>query len=245
MSSKEPVSPDQPVAYDADGQPLYLHPQAEHGQDKTNIQSVHTVRSTDPEKPIISEETKLKNERSKQAYPGLNLSEHEYIIFSVKRHPIGLLVPFLLGIVLIITAMIVLFIPVGLFELNSNQPVSFNTNLVLPITLFVFLVVLGMYVVYYIFTSNKFFLTNESVIQEIQISLFSKRDQTVSLANIEDASYTQNGILQHIFNYGSIRLSTVGDENTYRLTYVVNPERQIDTLNNAVEAFKNGRPVEK
>lgn len=244
MNSKEPLSPDQPVAYDTDGQPLYLRPQVEHEQDKTNIQSVHTVRSTNPEKPIISEETKLKNERSKQAFPKLNLCENEYIIVSVKRHPIGLLVPFLLGIVLIIAAVIVLFNPVGSLELNSNHSASFNTNLVLPITLFVTLVILGMYVVYYIFVSNKFFLTNESVIQEIQTSLFSKRDQTVSLANIEDASYAQNNILQYMFNYGSIRLSTVGDENTYRLTYVVKPEQQIDTLNNAVEAFKNGRPVE-
>jgi hypothetical protein len=91
--------------------------------------------------------------------------------------------------------------------------------------------------------NNKFFLTNESVIQEIQTSLFSHHEQTVSLANIEDASYLQQGIIQTMFNYGSIRLSTEGDETTYRFNYVTNPKQQIATLNNAVEAFKNGRPV--
>ena len=110
-------------------------------------------------------------------------------------------------------------------------------------TMVMALFAIGGYVAVWVYTQNRFFLTNESVIQEIQISLFSKREQTVSLANIEDASYSQQGPLQTIFNYGSIRLSTEGDETTYRFHYVANPKHEIAILNNAVEAFKNGRPV--
>ena len=77
------------------------------------------------------------------------------------------------------------------------------------------------------------------------MSLFTRKEQTVSLANIEDASYDQKGIIQMLFNYGSIRLSTEGDETTYRFSYVANPKEQIAILNNAVEAFKNGRPVDQ
>jgi hypothetical protein len=95
----------------------------------------------------------------------------------------------------------------------------------------------------YVYTGNKFFLTNESVIQEIKTSLFDKHEQTVSLINIEDSSYEQRGVLQQMLNYGSIRLSTEGDETTYRFTYVANPKKEVAVLNNAVEAFKNGRPV--
>ena len=61
--------------------------------------------------------------------------------------------------------------------------------------------------------------------------------------NIENSSFTQRGPLQSFFNYGSIRLSTEGDETTYRFEYVANPRREVAILNNAVEAFKNGRPV--
>ena len=91
---------------------------------------------------------------------------------------------------------------------------------------------------------NQFFLTNESVIQEIQRGLFSRHEQTVSLGSIEDASFEQNGLLQTMLNYGSIRLSTEGEETTYRFYFVSNPKEQIARLNNAVESFKNGRPVE-
>ena len=40
-----------------------------------------------------------------------------------------------------------------------------------------------------------------------------------------------------------IRLSTEGEETTYIFQYVANPRRQIAIINNAIEDFKNGRPV--
>jgi uncharacterized membrane protein YdbT with pleckstrin-like domain len=106
------------------------------------------------------------------------------------------------------------------------------------------LVGLGTFVAVWVYLQNQFYLTNESVIQEIQHSLFSRREQTVSLGSIEDASFKQSGILQTLLNYGTIRLSTEGEETTYRFAYVANPRKQVATLNNAIEAFKNGRPVE-
>ena len=102
----------------------------------------------------------------------------------------------------------------------------------------------GGYLAVWVYMNNRFFLTNESVIQEIQLSVFVHKEQTVSLMNIEDASYSQKGPLQTLLNYGSIRPSTEGEETTYRFDYVANPKVQIAILNNAVEAFKNGRPVE-
>jgi len=120
---------------------------------------------------------------------------------------------------------------------------SYGT-IVLIAVLFAALALIGGYLAIWIYTNNRFFLTNESVIQEIQNSIFSHNEQTVSLMNIEDASFSQRGPLQVLLNYGSIRLSTEGEESTYRFDYVQNPKRQIAILNNAVEAFKNGRPVE-
>ena len=239
-----------PVAYDAQGQPLYAHPPTSPSVESAvpivaaSPQVVHMSRPAEPLRQAVSPEVKLKHDRSVLHYPTLNLSESEFIINAVKRHPIGLFAPLAVGVLLVSMALSVLFnydLLVQQFNLSgaTTNPLI-AVALILP---FVLIVSFGMYVNYYVYTNNKFFLTNESVIQEIQISLFSKREQTVSLANIEDASYTQQGIVQQLFNYGSIRLSTEGDETTYRFTYVAHPKQHIAKLNNAVEAFKNGRPV--
>jgi hypothetical protein len=206
---------------------------------------VHVARPLEPEQPVISPEVQVKHNNSKAQYPFLNLSAGEYVIVEVRRHPIGLVIPLFLGTFLILIAFLTLaFYPEIINSLQLTGPLANAGALIVPILAFVTLVALGMFIAYYVYVKNKFFLTNESVIQEIQISLFSRLEQTVSLANIEDASFTQSGILQQLFDYGDIRLSTEGDETTYRFSYVASPKDHIATLNNAVEAFKNGRPVD-
>lgn len=240
--ANEPVDYSQPVAYDTNGRPLYAHPPEQVAQDAPQV--VHLARSPEPLAPVISDEIAAKHRISVQKYPFLNLSEGEYVIREVRRHVIGLvpILGFVFFIVLLLVG-VVAWYPTFLEE--SQNASQFPSTIVVGMiaTLFGSLFLIGGYISAYVYMSNKFFLTNESVIQEIQHSIFSKHEQTVSLANIEDVSYRQNGIIPHIFNYGSIRLSTEGDETTYRFQYVANPKVQIAILNNAVEAFKNGRPV--
>ncbi len=242
----QPDEPQKPVAYDAEGRPLYAAPPdqvpvaAPHQQQP---QVVHMSRAVEPVEVEISPETKQRHEDSKKHFPWLNLSEHEYIISAVRRHSVGMWGP------LIATAFSVAL--VFIFMMNypyiaevANLSLAHYGLVLLIGILFVILFIIGGYLAIWVYMNNRFFLTNESVIQEIQSSIFNKREQTVSLMNIEDASYTQRGPLQTLLNYGSIRLSTEGEETTYRFDYVENPKEQIAILNNAVEAFKNGRPVD-
>lgn len=239
-----PQQPPQPVAYDVHGRPLYAHPPTPPQTHPPQV--VQMIRPHEPPKQEISQEARKRHEESQKKYPFLNLSDGEYVIQAVRRHPIGLVIPMVAGTLLIALSLAILVgYPTIAEQLRLNGPAAEVSSVVAPVLLFCLLIGLGMYVVYYIYTNNKFFLTNESVIQEIQTSLFSRHEQTVSLGGIEDASFRQQNIIQHIFNYGSIRLSTEGDETTYRFNYVANPKQHIAELNNAVEAFKLGRPVGK
>jgi len=232
------VDEPKPVAYDSEGRPLYAEPPKEPVP-----QSVYVTRAVTPQKPPISDEVKARHDASMKQFPTLNLSDEEYVISAVERHPIGLVAPVLTTIFLVALILSLLFN--FTFVMNSFGVYSLPSlgAIWLSGLLLVLLVLIGGYIAIWIYTSNRFFLTNESVIQEIQTSLFTKHEQTVSLINIEDASFQQRGFLQTILNYGSIRLSTEGDETTYRFNYVSDPKQQIAVLNNAVEAFKNGRPV--
>lgn len=231
---------DHPVAYDAQNRPLYARP--------ANAQpnSVHVTRPVEPAEPYISDSTRLKHNRSKKLFPNLNLSEGEYVISSVRRHSIGIILPLGLGTLIITLLFIILFnydLVLAMFQV-SDAAIDL-TSFVLVVFGLIVIALAITYFAYYIFSNNKIYLTNESIFQVIQTGLFKKREQTISLGNVEDASYSQSNIIQKMLDYGSIRLSTVGSENTYRLTFVAKPKEQIDVLNNAVEAFKNGRPVEK
>lgn len=242
----QPTDYDQPVAYDTDGNPLYKHPSQQITRPEAMVasQAVHLSRPADPPKPFISDSTKVKHDRSRQLYPTLNLSDAEYVIAVVKRHPIGLFIPFALAFIFITIGLVAMFnydVVVQILRLKGIA--ADGPTMILPILMAILLICLLTYVAYYIYTSNKFFLTNESIIEQIQTSLFSHSEKSIDLASIEDISYTQKNILQVLVGYGSIRLSTIGDETSYKYNYVANPKEQVDVLNNAVESFKNGRAI--
>ncbi len=235
MDPKQPqgnsYSP-QPVAYDKDGNPLYAQPQF-----------VHMSRAVQPLQEYIPPEIVARHEASTKKYPKLNLSKGEYILSAVKRHPIGLFKIWGIGLVLIAAFMAVYFLAfVGPGASPDLQQLSGLAASILAFM--VILVCLGTLAATYVYTANRFYLTNESVVQEVQNSLFSRYQQTVSLSNIEDASFKQPGVVSMLLNYGQIRLSTEGDETTYRFNYVSNPKKEIAILNNAVESFKNGRAID-
>lgn len=232
---------DQPVAYDNNGQPLYAHP-------PTDQQVMYLSRPYQPPKQEISPEVQARAAESRKKYPQLNLSEGEYVITAINRHPIGLI-----QIWTVVVVLLALLGAAAAFLLAHADSISFLSSIggsdalrigsAMVISLFTVLFFVGGAVASYVYKDNTFYLTNESVIQEMRISLFAKHEQTASLGSIEDASYTQSGIIPTMFNFGTIRLSTPGDESTYTFNYVGNPKQHIATLNNAVEAFKNGRPV--
>jgi hypothetical protein len=265
--AQPPQDPPKPVAYDQYGQPLYAHPptvqpvepqptqvpaQPQGTPQQPTIpgepepQVVYMTRSIDPHQQEISADVQAKHAESERRYPYLNLSEGEFVISAVRRHPIGLVS--IWGVVVIAVLVVFIGFPILLSsssffagrELPAGAIMSGGIMLLLAAVLFV----LGGIIATVVYQANRFYLTNESVIQHIQTSLFTKKDQTISLQNIEDASYRQQGIIQTLLNYGAIRLSTEGEETTYRFNFVANPKKEIDRLNNAVEAFKNFRPVE-
>jgi hypothetical protein len=181
---------------------------------------------------MTPEEVKTRHDQSLVDYPGIHITDNEFVIAEVRRHPIGLLAPLLGGVVLIGIAFAFLF-NYGAFASSFQLTGAFANagTMVLPILLFVLVVALVMYISYYIYNRNYFILTNECVIENMQYSLLSHREQTISLGSIEYA-----------LNYGSIRLSTIGDEDTYRFNFVSDPKNELTRLSDAVENFKNKRP---
>ena len=61
-----------------------------------------------------------------------------------------------------------------------------------------------------VYASNKLFVTNKRIIQKTQASLFSSATNVIDLISIEDVSFKQTGLFEHILKIGTLRMSTVG-----------------------------------
>lgn len=190
----------------------------------------------------ISSELMNKHEESLRKFPGVHLSKGEYVVMEVRRHPIGLLsIWFSMGLLVVATLALIPFYAMNRSGIASalsfsveKMPSEGAVTLLLMALAGVF--VLGGLIAVYVYNGNLFYLTNESIIQYLQASIFSTKEQQINLVNIDDVSYKQQGILQQVLNYGTVRVSTEGDErNPYVFYFVARPQIVTRTINDAME----------
>jgi hypothetical protein len=189
----------------------------------------------------ITPEQEAKHRESKNKYPHLPLSHGEYVIEEVRRHPIGLLSIWFITLLLIG----VVFAAVALYGMNRDyiasifmaDPNTIPSAAVMTIPAFILsaFFALGGIIATIVYEGNRFYITNESIVQLVQPSLFSTKQQVVNLINVEDASSEQANIIEQILNYGTINLSTQGEHTRYRFRFVANPKRVTQAVNDAAE----------
>lgn len=159
---------------------------------------------------------KIRHERSKRDFPGLKLEEGEYVEYAFRRAKICLLM-IILG-----TAFGVIVVLLGfLLALMGQSMIDEMGRNFLYIILFALLaaaVIMGLIAVM-TYRGNRLYVTNKRAIQLVMNSLVSSSRNVIDLASVEDVSYRQDGLMQKMFHFGTLRLATVGDETTYTFKY--------------------------
>lgn len=236
-----------PVAYDAEGRPLYAHPTPVQQVATNNASSppvVHVSRPLEPDAIEISPALKEKHEQSIKRHPHLDLSEHEYVVLNIRRHPIGLVLPLTITIAMICMFSAGLILLPDLLQKTSLELSMGNISAIyLAGIVLITLLGVGMYIIYWVYINNRYYITNESVIEKVQISLFSSNERTVGLGDVVDVSCSQKSIIEQIFNYGTVEVGTKDDSVSYVFHTVGSPNQQASVIKDVVECFKNGRPI--
>ena len=217
---------EQPVAYDVEGRPLYYRPEEE-------APAIEPVSEQPPNATSdLTIELQEKHNESIDMYPDLSLAPTEYVVIDVERSIWG---PIIIWLVVCIAFITFIFSTIMMSQIMNNNMGTITIGL--SITL---VCILGGLVGNYVYNQSYFIVTNERVFARIQHSPFSQHSQNVELEHVEDCSYSQAGPVQMILGYGTIRLSTVGDEQTYRFTFVKDPTRQFQVINKVIQAVDEG-----
>jgi hypothetical protein len=90
----------------------------------------------------------------------------------------------------------------------------------------------------HVYSNNHLFVTNKRIIQKAQSSLFSSSTNVIDLVSIEDVSFKQSGIMEHLIKVGTLRMSTIGEETTYIFKYVDTPIDELETITHLVHVEK-------
>lgn len=190
---------------------------------------------------ILTPEVEKHHNESKARFPYLSLSAGEYVIEEVRRHPIGLLsIWVIVGFLILVALAVAPFYGanqafIAQIFMTTVDQLPAPALLFVPSILLVALFALGGMVATIIYNGNKFYITNESIVQYIQTGLFTTKQQVVNLINVEDASSEKVNIIEHLLNYGTLRLSTQGEETIYHFRFVADPQQVVHKINDASE----------
>lgn len=159
---------------------------------------------------------KIRHDRSKKSFPFLTLDDDEYVEFAFKRARICLwmiLIGVSAGLILILLAFLLTLMGQSMLDEMGKNFLFIILSALLAAAAIIGVIALMIY------RGNRLFITNKRVIQMVMNSIVSSSVNIIDLSSVEDASFRQDGIMQKLFRYGTLRLATVGDETTYTFKY--------------------------
>ena len=175
---------------------------------------------------------------------GISLETGERIVLEIKRTKI---IPILIfaGACLASILLFALYILINagnsfVFALDTNGRAFF----LLVIAIVLGTVWIATLISLNVYTTNKLFVTNKRLIQRVANSLFDTAMNVIDLVSVEDVSFKQAGLFEHLFEVGTLRMSTIGDETTYIFKYLDTPTDELETITHFVHIEKGEIPAD-
>jgi uncharacterized membrane protein YdbT with pleckstrin-like domain len=163
-----------------------------------------------------------------------SLENNEQILCDARQHPFGIIAIYLLCLFGIVSAF---------FTVTVFLPDSFGTSAqvysiiaLISIIVGIFLVI-AMIVATYVYKQSRLTVTSKNVVQVQQGGVFTRKISQISLANVEDVTSVQKGVLAQIFGFGTIKIETAGEQVNFIFNYAPQPARIAKIILNAKDEF--------
>jgi len=166
---------------------------------------------------------------------GLPLESGEQVLATIKRHPIGLVVIYLqaLGAVIALGGLAFLLAPDFLRDLSGEAYTLLTVFSILMLALLAFVLMLATSV----YRQNRLIITDHGIVQTLQKGPFGRKTSRLSMSDVEDVTSEQKGILQTIFNYGTLNVETAGELKNFVFPYAPNPSHYANIIVDARHKF--------
>ncbi len=163
------------------------------------------------------------------------LTPSETMLAIVHRHPIGLIglyLAALIGIIVVI-GFFVLVTPNLLDNLFKQSSRALLGGIIFAVAILIFF----LFVSTYVYRQSRLIITNKSLVEINQVSLFIRKVARLSMSNVEDVNSDQRGILATFFNYGTLTIQTAGEMDNFVFKYCPTPVKYADIILEARQAY--------
>lgn len=163
------------------------------------------------------------------------LEPGERLLTVVHRHPIGIIILYLEAVLGVgaLAALLIVVAPSALKDLSSEA----NRLLIGGVVFAVAILIFVLFVATYVYRQSRLILSDKSVIQVLQKSLFIRNVSRLSMSNVEDVTAEQRGILATIFGFGTLVIQTAGEMDNFIFPTCPNPNEIAHEILEARQAY--------
>jgi uncharacterized membrane protein YdbT with pleckstrin-like domain len=168
------------------------------------------------------------------------LEPGEQVITVVRRSVAGLVGIYLTAFVAVaaLTTLVIVISP-STFNTSASNMSGMLTLLIVVAAAFMVLILFTATKVY---RESRLLITDHSLIQIMQKTLFNRKVSRLSMSNVEDVKEEQRGIISGLFNYGTLTVQTAGTEDNFIFTMCPNPTALADRIIEARQAYTKTHP---
>lgn len=178
--------------------------------------------------------------KKNKVHPMVVLQPGERIICEIKRHPFGIISVYAAALFAIIVAGVLAVSAPNLFS-DYNSDSNLSAYVAIGVVLFIILMGLILVVATVVYWQNRWIVTDDSITQITQDSLFGRRVSQLSMENLEDITVDQHGILPNLFNYGTLKAETAGEHSKFTFLYCPEPNKYARLILEVHETFLHQR----
>lgn len=159
----------------------------------------------------------------------------------IKRHPFGLIALYLQAIIGLgaAVALIAFLVPTLLSGDNRTQAMNWLGLFMIIATA---LTAIFLLIATAIYRNNYWIITDDSLTQFLQTGLFRHYISELSMANIEDVTSEQTGLLAEFFGFGLLKVETAGEHSNFHFIYCPEPDKYAKIILDARERFIDEDP---
>lgn len=190
---------------------------------------------------------KITPELEKYYHKKLPIGDDENILGAYNHHYIAYVIPLLILACFLVVVWGLIFSLVTPFAAISNAAMvdpQYKSYVIMGGVLISILALLFTYIPVWMKSQEQLVITDEAVLQILQMSLFNDKVSQLSLQHVADVSVRQ-GFWGNTFNYGTITIETPGEQRNYEFSFLAEPNEVsrliLETHENFIAALESGR----
>jgi len=147
------------------------------------------------------------------------VDKDETKLYEVRKHNFGIIIIYVQVVLGMSVAVVLSYVLLPNLLGDLDQAILYAnlfTALVLLITIVVIVFTTTIY------RQNRLIVTDRNITQVLQYGLFSRKVSQLNIVNVEDVTSEQKGFIPTIFNFGTLKIETAGEQSNFNFNYCPN-----------------------